>query len=175
MTFSDSMMPDATAPQGEVMMVMTESEPQYSVDGLIIAMTRLSAYLQRLYLQAHLIHFNYEAPNFLSVHKFTKKQYEQHLDQFDKTCEYIRSMDYLVPDDGKELLNYCKNFKFIKNREASEMLKTYCKNLETLGLMAKELVIAAGVVEAPDIENFFAEVCGQSFKSSWFIKASLRK
>jgi DNA-binding ferritin-like protein len=35
-------------------------------------------------VQAHLMHFNYEAGNFLGVHKFLGKQYEKHQEQFDK-------------------------------------------------------------------------------------------
>lgn len=172
--YSGSVTPDPTAPQGEVSMVMVEAEPEYSVDGLIIRMIGLSAYLQRLYLQVHLLHFNYESCNFLAIHKFTKKQYEAHVDQFDKVCEYIRSMDYLVPDDGKELMGYCKSFRFNKSRDADEMLTVYAKNLEDLGMEAKEICKIAGIVEAPDIENYMAELCGMAFKAAWYCKASLR-
>ena len=57
----------------------------------------LAAYIHELQIQSHLIHLNYEANNFLAVHKFLKKQYELHLKEFDDIGEYIRSMDYLLP------------------------------------------------------------------------------
>lgn len=174
MTFAVSMTPDPEASQGQAEMVIVETPQKCTVDGLIMKMVGLSAFIQRLYLQSHLIHFNYECKNFLAIHKFTKKQYEQHIDQFDRTCEYIRSMDYLVPDDGKELMSYCKSFRFNKSRDPQEMLTTYARNLEDFGMMAKDLVESARDVGAPDIENFYAEVCGQSFKSAWYLKASLR-
>jgi hypothetical protein len=54
----------------------------------------LASYVHQLQVQAHLMHFNYEAGNFLGVHKFLGKQYEKHQEQFDKIGEFIRSMDY---------------------------------------------------------------------------------
>ena len=39
---------------------------------LIQAMLQVLSCIQQLQVQSHLIHFNYEAPNFLSIHKQLK-------------------------------------------------------------------------------------------------------
>jgi DNA-binding ferritin-like protein len=54
------------------------------------------------------------------------------------------------------------------------MLGVYYKNLEELGMKCKKLMIVANKIEAPDVENYLAELCGEAFKASWMIKATLR-
>ena len=54
------------------------------------------------------------------------------------------------------------------------MLGVYYKNLEELGMMTKKLEQQAAKVKAIDVQNYMAELCGEAFKSAWFIKATLR-
>ncbi len=65
--------------------------------GLASQMVHLASTVKELQTQAHLIHFNYEGENFLSVHRFLKKQYEMLLEEFDTIGEYVRSLDYMMP------------------------------------------------------------------------------
>ena len=44
-----------------------------NVDDFIRNLIKLSAYVHQLQVQSHLMHFNYEAPNFLGVHAFLKR------------------------------------------------------------------------------------------------------
>ena len=41
--------------------------------------------------------------------------------------------------------------------------------------MSKKIQESARKLKAIDIENYMAELCGNSFKSSWIIKSTLRK
>jgi DNA-binding ferritin-like protein len=176
MTFSSSF-EESQAPTSPVGMMVTEEqevEPKVTADELITQLVAMGSYLNQLYLQAHLIHLNIEGPLFLPVHKFLGKQYSAHIDQFDALSEFIRSMDYLMPMCAKGLQGAYKGFKHVKSYEAREMLTVYAKNLEAAGFMAKELVELARKVEAPDIENYLADLVGQMFKSAWFLKATLR-
>jgi len=134
----------------------------------------LSAYVHQLQIQSHLIHFNYEAGNFLGVHAFLKDQYEAHLEQFDKLGEFIRSMDYLLPMCHNGLMEASPEFKHCTSYKATEMLGVYYKNLEELGMKTKKLEAAAAKIQAIDIQNYMAELCGEAFKAAWMIKASLR-
>jgi hypothetical protein len=54
------------------------------------------------------------------------------------------------------------------------MLITYLKNIEDFGMQAKDLGSLARKVEAPDVENYAAQLVDDSFKSAWFIKSTLR-
>ena len=47
-----------------------------NVNDFIRNLIKLSAYVHQLQVQSHLMHFNYEAGNFLGVHAFLKDQYE---------------------------------------------------------------------------------------------------
>ena len=67
------------------------------VGGFIQQLIGLMAYVHQLQVQSHLLHANYEGSNFFGVHKFLRKQYEAHLEQFDALAEYTRSLDYLLP------------------------------------------------------------------------------
>jgi DNA-binding ferritin-like protein len=151
-----------------------EAEPKATADDLINNLVSLGSYINQLYLQSHLIHLNIEGPLFLPIHKFLKKQYETHIEQFDSLGELIRSMDYLMPMCAKGVQSACKSFKHVKSYDAREMMTVYAKNLEACGFMAKEVVEMAKVVGAPDIENYLAELVGSMFKSAWFLKATLR-
>lgn len=146
-----------------------------NTDNLIYRMVELASYLFHLNIQAHLIHLNYEAPNFLVVHEFLKKQYEQHTQDFDTVSELVRSMDYLMPMCEKGLMGAYKNFKVTKTYEAEPSLILYTKNLEEGGFMAKDVYTLAQEVGAPDVENELAEIVGNLFKGAWMLKSTLRK
>jgi DNA-binding ferritin-like protein len=144
------------------------------VGSFIQQLISLMAYVHQLQVQSHLIHFNYEAGNFLGVHKFLGKQYETHIEQFDKLGEFIRSMDYLLPMCYDGLMEASPEFKHCTSYKATEMLGVYYKNLEELGMKTKKLEPIAAKIGAIDIQNYLAELCGEAFKAAWMIKASLR-
>lgn len=137
-------------------------------------LTRVCATLDHLRIQSHLIHLNYEASNFLGVHRFLKKQYEAHAEQFDRVGEYIRSMDYLLPMCEKGLKSASKDVKHVESYEPSNMLLTYYTNLENFAVNLKGIRKQAERIDAPDIENYIAELVGEMFLAAWKIKSILR-
>ena len=162
-------------PEAKKEPVKKEVTSKDNVGPFVKSLTSLAAYIHELQIQSHLIHLNYEASNFLAVHKFLKKQYELHLKEFDDIGEYIRSMDYLLPMCHEGLMDANKKFDHVKSYTPEEMLMTYYKNLEKLGMMSKKIQESAHKLKAIDIENYMAELCGNAFKSAWMIKAILRK
>jgi DNA-binding ferritin-like protein len=153
-----------------------KQKPKTNLDQFIRELTGLASYMNELRLQAHLIHFNYEAGNFLGVHKFLKKQYLAHEEHFDRIGELIRSMDYFLPmcSEGEGLREACPSFKHVKKYQAKDMLLTYLSNLEDLGMATKKTEAAAAKIKAIDVQNYMAELCEHAFKSAWMVKASLR-
>lgn len=145
-----------------------------SVDNFIFKLVEFASYNYQLNIQAHMLHLNLEAPNFLALHKFLQKQYKQHIEDFDTTAELVRSMDFLMPMCAKGLLGACKDFKHVKSYDATESLVRYTKNLEDGGYRAKELVAMAREVDCPDGENEMAEIVNHMFKSAWMMKSTLR-
>jgi len=176
MTFSGSFeTPQMAAPiEGMVIIEEQETQPAATVEELINQLVAVGSYVNQLYLQSHLIHLNVEGPLFLPIHEFLKTQYEAHITQFDTLAEFVRSMDYLMPMCAKGLQGAYKNFKHVKSYDPREMLTIYAKNLEAGGMMAKDLGTTAREVQAPDVENYAADLVGQMFKSAWFLKATLR-
>jgi DNA-binding ferritin-like protein len=152
----------------------SKQKPKTNLDQFIRELTGLASYMNELRLQAHLIHFNYEAGNFLGIHKFLKKQYLEHEEHFDRIGELIRSMDYFLPMCSEGLREACPSFKHVKKYQAKDMLLTYLNNLENLGMATKKTEAAAAKIKAIDVQNYMAELCEHAFKSAWFIKASLR-
>ena len=142
---------------------------------LIQSMLQVLSCIQQLQVQAHLIHFNYEAPNFLSIHKQLKKQYVEHLDQFDKVGELVRSLDYMTTMCQKGLLGCYKKFNHCESYTPNEMLLTYIGNLEDAGMLAKKMGDVAKKYKAPDVEHYGAELVGEFFKAAWLFKATLRR
>jgi DNA-binding ferritin-like protein len=128
----------------------------------------------KLMIQSHLIHLNFEGPQFLAVHKFTKKQYEKHQEELDTLGELVRSLDFLLPMCENGLMKANKKLEHVKAYEGPAMLITYYKNLETYGMDAKRVGEVAKKIKAPDVENYCAELVGECFKSAWMIKAVLR-
>lgn len=176
MTFSSSFETPQMATPVEGMVIIEEQEvkPVATVEELINQLVAMGSYVNQLYLQSHLIHLNVEGPLFLPIHEFLKTQYDAHITQFDTLAEFVRSMDYLMPMCAKGLQGAYKNFKHVKSYDAREMLTVYAKNLEAGGMMAKDLGITAKEVQAPDVENYAADLVGQMFKAAWFLKATLR-
>jgi DNA-binding ferritin-like protein len=176
MTYSNSFEAAPSSVPTEAMLLIEEKEtaPKATADDLINQMVVLGSYIHQLYIQSHLIHLNIEGPLFLPIHKFLGKQYEAHIEQFDAIAEFVRSMDYLMPMCARGLTSAYKGFKHVKSYEARDMLTVYTKNLEAAGFMAKDVGTMAKEVQAPDIENYMAELVGMMFKAAWFLKATLR-
>ena len=163
-----------SAPTEEIVTEEVVIVKEASIDNFIYKLVEFASYNYQLNIQAHMLHLNIEAPFFLAVHKFLKKQYAQHVEDFDTIAELVRSMDYLLPLCQKGLLGACKNFKNVKTYDAVPSLTTYIKNLEDGGYMAKDLVMMAWEVECPDAENELAEIVNHMFKSAWMLKDTLR-
>ena len=177
MTFSGSFesTPASELVPSETTVVIQElEERRVTLEDLLIQLVALSSHQHQIYTQSHLIHLNIEGPLFLPLHKFLKKQYFAHIDQFDQVTEFVRTMDTLMPMCEKGLLGAYKGFKHVKSYEAREMLITYLQNLEKIGMQAKEIGELAREIKAPDVENYMAELVGQMFKASWMLKATLR-
>jgi len=176
--------PQLTAvPQPEVQLPQPQDKPKVpakaktpgsDIGAFIQQLISLAAYTKDLEAQSHLIHLNYEASNFLGIHKFLNEQYEAHLEQFDTLGEFVRSMDYLMPVSNKALWDMSSGFMDLTSYKPNEMLSIYYKNLEELGMKAKKLEPIAQKIGAIDIANYMADLVGMAFKAAWFVKASLR-
>lgn len=162
------------APTAEIVKEEVVVTKEATPDNLVYQMVSLASYLYQLNIQAHLLHFNVECSNFLAVHKFLKKQYEQHIADFDTVSELVRSMDYLMPTCGCSLLDAYKKFPSVKSYDTRESLTLYTKNIEAGAILAKNLTEVARETGAPDVENHAASICGNLFKSAWMLKATLR-
>lgn len=148
-----------------------KSEP---VARLANELINLSSQAAHMMLQSHLIHLNFEGSEFLAVHKFTNKQYKKHQEQLDVLGELVRSLDFLMPMCENGLLKANKKLEHVKSYDGREMLMTYYKNLEAFGMEAKRIGKLAKKIEAPDVENYCAELVGDLFKAAWMLKATLR-
>lgn len=175
MTFSGSFNTAPVSPtEYEEVNEVPEVQEKASVEELITQLVSLSSYVHQLYTQSHLLHLNVEGPLFLPIHEFLKEQYDAHITQFDKLAEFIRSMDFLMPMCERGLLGAYKGFKHVKSYETRDGLTVYLKNLESCGFAAKDLQKVAKEVDAPDVENYLAELVGEMFKAAWFLKSTLR-
>ena len=169
--------PTKPTSQGDVEPVSNEPTPKSKKEGvgrLANALIDLCSQSAHLMLQSHLIHLNYESPNFFGVHKFTKKQYQKHQEQLDRLGELTRSLDFLLPQCEKGLLGANKKLKHVTAYDGAAMLITYYENLEAFGFAAKAVAKMAEKMDAFDIENYCGEVIEDCFTASWMIKSVLR-
>lgn len=156
---------------------MPQSQSEGCGDGvsrLVRYLVMLAAVLKELETQAHLIHLNAEGPNFLELHRFLKKRYEKHLEQFDTVAELVRSLDHFMPMCACGLKEQVPSFQNVTSYDTRSMLMAYYVNIESMGYLAKEIERVAAEVEAPDVQNHMADLTGDAFKTSWFLKALLR-
>ena len=151
-----------------------EAEQGGGVEGLAAALVAMAATAHALNTQSHLAHLNVEGPGFFELHRFLKKQYEKHLEQFDVLAELVRSLDRFMPACACGLLDAAGPFEHIKSYQCRDMLMTYLKNLEAFGMAAKELEKLAQEECAPDVANYAAELVGEAFTDSWKLKSYLR-
>ena len=149
----------------------SKKEPVGRLANNLIDLTSQAAHLM---LQSHLIHLNYESPNFFGVHNFTKKQYQKHQEQLDRLGELTRSLDFLLPMCEKGLLGSNKKLKHVTSYDGAAMLITYYENLEAFGFAAKAVAKMAEKMDAFDIENYCGEIIEDCFTASWMVKATLR-
>ena len=160
----------------EVGQPMTHDEAMVPGSSLAKHLVMLAAYVKELQVQSHLIHLNYEGSNFIQMHKFLKKRYEEHLEQFDVIGEFVRAMDYMMPLCAcglKEALPM-ECFRNVDSHDGRAMLLTYHQNLCDLCEMVCVIEPLAQELKAIDVANYLAELMADANKTAWFIKASLR-
>ena len=110
------------------------------------------------------------------MHKFLKKRYEEHLEQFDVIGEFVRAMDFMMPLCAcglKEALPM-ECFRNVDSHDGRMMLLTYHENLCDLCEMVCTIEPLAQELKAIDVANYMAELMADANKAAWFIKASLR-
>jgi DNA-binding ferritin-like protein len=151
-----------------------EVTPSQRPSGLVSELIALAGYLKELETQAHLVHLNYEADNFLPIHAFLKDQYEAHLAQFDAVAEYVRAMDNFMPMCSCGLKESVDRFENCQTYDGMQMLMTYLMNLDGLIEKATDVESMASEARAIDVQNYMAELVSSANKASWFIKATLR-
>ena len=154
---------------------MDHSERMAPMSGMAQQLLVLASTVKETQLQAHLIHFNYEGTNFLSVHQFLKEEYDELLEEFDKIGEYVRSMDYMMPMCAcglKDMMH--KSFQNVSSYDGREMLATYLMNLELVCEIAMKVEETATELRALDVAHYLAELCGKVSKAAWMVKATLR-
>ena len=154
---------------------MDHSERMAPMSGMAQQLLVLASTVKETQVQAHLIHFNYEGSNFLSVHQFLKEQYEELLEEFDKLGEYVRSLDYMMPMCAcglKDMMH--TSFKNVSSHDGKEMMATYLMNLELVCEIAMTIERTATELRALDIANYLGELCGKVNKAAWMVKATLR-
>lgn len=144
------------------------------VPRLVKHLVMLASLLKELETQSHLVHLNYEGENFLEVHRYLKKRYEAHLEQFDAVAEQVRSLDHFMPMCACGLKEQMPPFQNVQSYDGRSMLMAYYVNIESLGYLAKEIEQVAAEAQAPDVQNYMAELVGDAFGTSWFLKAMLR-
>jgi DNA-binding ferritin-like protein len=154
------------------------AQPQGSGDSretlsLVGGLLRLAGHAKAMELMSHLVHLNFEGREFLEVHGFLKERYEAHLAQFDVLTELVRTLDYLVPV-GLNCSMSQLPYQLSDESTGAAMLLQYLRNTEAFGMGAKELVKLAREADAPDIENYGAELVADAYKTAWFLKAILR-
>lgn len=151
-----------------------EVAPSKQGGGLIAQLISLASMLKELETQSHLIHLNYEGDNFLSVHEFLKGQYEVHLEQFDTVAEFVRAQDHFMPLCACSLKEVMPAFRNVDSYDGRQMLMTYLLNRDTLVDLALEIEKLSAEARAIDVQNYMAELVGETTKANWFIKATLR-
>lgn len=151
------------------------AEPQESQETLALVggLLRLAGHAKAMELMAHLVHLNFEGREFLEVHAFLKERYGAHLEQFDVLTEFVRTLDFLVPV-GLNCSMSQLPYQLSDGASSELLLLQYLRNSEAFGMGAKELVKLAREADAPDIENYGAELVADAYKTAWFIKAMLR-
>ena len=169
--------PPVATPEAVTQEVSNQPQPQSKkepVARLSKELINLCSQAAHLMIQSHLVHLNFEGDNFLGVHKFSKKQYQNHQKELDVLGELVRSLDFLLPMCEKGLMSANKKLKHIESYDGREMLVTYYQNLEAYGMDAKRVGELARKIKAPDVENYCAELVGECFKAAWMVKATLR-
>ena len=154
-------------------LLVVKEEDKPSVCSVAQKLVMLSSFVKELQTQSHLIHFNYEGGNFFSIHRFLQAQYVAHQTQFDKLGEYVRSLNYWMPMCSCGLSDALPSFRNIESYDGREMLSTYYQNLGDFGKLVKMIEPAAHESGAIDIAHYLDELCSETYKSCWMIKASI--
>jgi DNA-binding ferritin-like protein len=153
-----------------------DDRPLQGPDGSAIRtlLLGLAAFQRELLYQAHAIHLNLTGPNFLPLHALFKSEYEQLLEQFDTSAEFLRILDVTFPLTAQALrLALTSDFLDLEDVDTSGMLMTYHENLKRLVIDASCVEHCAAEEQMIDIANTMAEFVGTANKTAWMLRSML--
>lgn len=148
---------------------MSKHEKEMIVKDLKVLLANTYA----LYLKTQNFHWNYEGPNFYSLHILFEKQYEDLAEAIDEIAERLRALNSLV----EASFSHFKEISLISEekvpRASSEMVKELIRSHDLLVSQAK------GVLAISDQENdgatsdLLSRRLDVHEKAIWMLKSSV--
>jgi DNA-binding ferritin-like protein (oxidative damage protectant) len=124
----------------------------------------------------HNLHWNLVGINFVQLHEYTEKLYDQTFEQFDEVAEILK-MKGETP--SVKLSEYLKiaSIKEIdaKPFTAAEVLKVLKADIQEMASLADKIRKAAGKADDFQVSTVFEDYLKSYAKTQWFLNAMIAK
>lgn len=151
--------------------VPTEGQP----DGIAQLKTVLADTFV-LYMKTYAVHWNFEGPNFFSVHKLTEGQYENLADAVDEIAERIRAKGTNAPVSLTSILGAADLREMATQKESfgDLAIQELVNGHDLLAERAKEAALALESEGDSFSHDMLIARVGAHEKSSWMLRSLLK-
>ncbi|MCS7317493.1 MAG: ferritin-like domain-containing protein [Candidatus Dojkabacteria bacterium] len=118
-------------------------------------------------------HWNLKGSNFLSLHEFFKKMYENFLENIDNFAEKIRQMNFFIPQNTIKLLKF-SDIKFVQKIENQN--KMCLDILHSLEIQYKRYYSLFNILEYmnnQEMMDFITQRMADNRKFHWMLRSTL--
>lgn len=141
-------------------------------------MNKLNTYLSNLAIwnpKLHNLHWNVIGCNFMPVHQFTEKLYDEVFEQYDSVAELLKMHNEMPL---VKLTDFLKNATIqeldAKDFKADEVLKIVEADMKLMQALAKEIRDEASAQDNFQVANMFEDYISSFSKNLWFLSSMLK-
>lgn len=128
-----------------------------------------------IYVKARNYHWNVVGKDFLVLHEFFKKIYEDLEEEIDEVAERIRTLGKKVPATMKKFLettDLSETSEFISDKQ---MLENLLNDYEVLIKNIRTYISTVSSIGDEGTANFLTDLLEKKEKTAWMIRAMLEK
>lgn len=123
------------------------------------------------YLKSHMFHWNVEGPDFVELHRFFGKIYDDAFDATDHIAEYIRVLNDYTPGSLTRFQELTQIADQVKIPRAQLMVQELAADNQIMITLLNKCFDSAAQEQQEGIANFIAERLDVHGKWAWMLRS----
>lgn len=123
------------------------------------------------YMKTYAVHWNFEGPNFFSIHKMTEEQYRELAEAVDVLAERLRATGHQAPVSLSQIIEDASMREFKSKASDRTALQELAKTHRQLSTLARESAATAEECQDLFTHDLLVQRSGVHDKFAWMLES----